>query len=236
MREIVFGNLNFNIVDSYRIMKSRINNEKRIYLFEKFPAKPTVCKTYGLLGGVEIEFEIDRPSISIHSDLSEIESILMEKYGDPDYITRGTMKVWQEKDYYILHGMDEKNYQVDVHIIKLCFKKPPFFMLSYAKYSKYVEILNEISTKRGLAWRGNLIVLKKQATAWMDTKNYSYCISFSQSKFAFYSSEKKKENTGTRLVPSWNTKGKYKTIQDLHIRLDSFFDYLKEYDSSLKED
>ena len=47
--------------------------------------------------------------------------------------------------------------------------------------------------------------------------------------YYIYSSEKRKETGGTRLVPSWNTKGKYKTIQDLHIQLDSFFDYLKEY-------
>ena len=45
-----------------------------------------------------------------------------------------------------------------------------------------------------------------------------------------------KETVGVLLIPSWNTKGKDKTLAELHIQLDSFFDYLEEYDSSLKED
>jgi hypothetical protein len=109
-------------------------------------------------------------------------------------------------------------------------------MLDYATYDKYLIVFKEIREKWGLTWSNNLVVLGRQMTAWMDTENYSYYISFSQSKFAFYSSEKRKETGGTRLVPSWNTKGKYKMIQDLHIQLDSFFNYLKEYDSSLKGD
>ena len=32
-----------------------------------------------------------------------------------------------------------------------------------------------------------------------------------------------KETGGVLLIPSWNTKGKYKTLAELHIQLDSFF-------------
>ena len=108
-------------------------------------------------------------------------------------------------------------------------------MLDYATYDKYLTMFSEIGEKWGLVWWSNsLVVLGKHMTAWMNTEKYEYYIYFSQSKFAFYSSEKRRETEGTRLVPSWNIKGKYKTIQDLHIQLDSFFAYLKEYDLSLK--
>ena len=230
MKEIVFGKLNFSIVDSYKVMKKRIDNETEICLFNEFAAKAVVYKSFW---GTEIEFAIDNQDIST---LAKVDDILTQECGTPDYIAEGALRVWKEKDCYIVHGMTEKHYQVDVHIIKVCFKKPYCFMLEYATYDKYLTVLKEISKKRGLTWSNNLVVLGKQMTAWMETENYSYYISFRQRKFAFYSSEKRKETEGTRMVPSWNTKGKYKTIQDLHIQLDSFFDYLKEYDSSLKGD
>ena len=230
MKEIVFGKLNFSIVDSYKVMKKRIDNETEICLFNEFTAKAAVYKSFL---GTEIEFAIDNQDIST---LAKVDDILTQEYGTPDYIAEGALKVWKEKDCYIVHGMTEKHYQVDVHIIKVCFKKPYCFMLDYATYDKYLIVFKEIREKWGLTWSNNLVVLGRQMRAWMDTENYSYYISFSQSKFAFYSSEKRKEAEGTRLVPSWNTKGKYKTIQDLHVQLDSFFDYLKEYDSSLKGD
>lgn len=230
MKEIVFGKLNFSIVDSYKVMKKRIDNETEIYLFNEFAAKAVVYKSFW---GTEIEFAIDNQDIST---LAKVDDILTQEYGTPDYIAESELRVWKEKDCYIVHGMTEKHYKVDVHIIKVCFKKPYCFMLDYATYDKYLIVINEISEKWGLTWSNSLVVLGRQMIAWMDTENYSYHISFSQSKFAFYSREKRKETEGTRLVPSWNTKGKYKTIQDLHIQLDSFFDYLKEYDSSLKGD
>ena len=146
------------------------------------------------------------------------------------------MKVWKEKDCYIVHGMDEKHYQVDVHIIKVCFRKPYCFMLEYPTYDQYLAVFNDVCKKWGLVWSGNLVIFGNKMAAWLETKKYSYYFSFSQNKFAFYSSEKRKEAEGIRLIPSWNTKGKYKTIQDLHIQLDSFFDYLAEYDSCLKRD
>ena len=51
-----------------------------------------------------------------------------------------------------------------------------------------------------------------------------------------YSSQKKEENERTCLIPSWNIEGKYKTIEDLHNQLESFFSYLEEYDLSIKRD
>ena len=228
MKEIIFGKLNFNIVNSYKIMKQRIDNETEMCLFNEFAAKAVVYKSFL---GTEIEFAIDNQDIST---LAKVDDILTQEYGTPDYIAEGALRVWKEKDCYIVHGMTEKHYQVDVHIIKVCFKKPYRFMLDYATYDKYLIVFKEISEKLGLTWSNSLVASGRQMTVWMDTENYSYYISFSQSKFAFYSSEKRKETGGTRLVPSWSTKGKYKTIQDLHIQLDSFFDYLQEYDSCLK--
>ena len=216
MKEIVFGKLNFNIVDSYKIMKQRFDNEKEICLFNEFTAKAVVYKSFL---GTEIEFEIDNQDIST---LTNVDDILTQEYGTPNYIAEGVLRVWKEKDCYIVHGIVEKHYQVDVHIIKVCFKNPYCFMLDYATYDKYLTMFKEISEKWGLTWSNSLVVLGRQMTAWMDTENYSYYISFSQSKFAFYSSEKRKETGGTRLVPSWNTKGKYKMIQDL--LLYSFFE------------
>ena len=230
MKEIVFGGLNFSISNSYRTMQSRIKNCSSVSLFGEFSAKVLVYKSFL---GAEIEFEIDRWDASA---LSGIDDILTGEYGEPDYIAKGEMKVWKEKDFYIVHGMDEMHYQVDAHIIKICFSRPYFFMLEYEKYLEYVVIFNKISEKLGLRWTGNLSVLDRKMTVLMDSEAYSYYFSFSKGKFTFYSSEKKKEAVGVRLVPSWNTKGKYKTIQDLHNQLVSFFDYLKEYDSSLKRD
>ena len=228
--EIVFGNLDFNIVDSYKIMKKRIDNEKEICLFNQFTAKAMVYRSFGR---TEIEFEIDDQDIST---LTKIDNILTQEYGTPNYIAEDALRVWKEKDCYIVHGMTEKYYKVDVHIIKVCFKKPYCFMFDYATYDKCLTVFNEISEKWGLEWSNSLVVLGKQMTAWINTENYEYYISFSKSKFAFYAREKRIVTEGTRLIPSWSIKGKYKTIKDLHIQLDSFFDYLKEYDSSLKGD
>jgi hypothetical protein len=233
MNEIVFGNLNFKLIDSYKIMKARIDYNEKICLFGDFSANASVYKFWGLFGGVGIDFEIDDQSASA---LSKIDDILTQEYGTPDYIAKGALKVWKEKDCYIVHGMDEKHYQVNVHIIKVCFKKPYCFMLDYVKYDNYFAVLSKISGEWGLEWSNNLVVLRRQIAVWMDTKNYSYYICFNRNKFAFYSSEKRKEAEGTRLIPSWSTKGKYKTVQDLHNQLDSFFNYLEEYDLSLKKD
>lgn len=230
MKEIIFGGLNFSISNSYRTMKSRIDSDSSVCLFGEFAAKASVYKS---LLGAEIEFEIESPDAS---SLSRIDDILTKEYGDPDYIAKGEQKIWKEKDFYIVHGMDEKYYQVDVHIVKICFGRPYFFMLDYKKYREYVTIFNKVSEKWGLQWTGNLVVLDTQMAVLADTESYSYYIYFGKSKFTFYSSEKKKEAVGVRLVPSWNTKGKYKTIQDLHNQLDSFFEYLKEYDPCLKGD
>ena len=109
-------------------------------------------------------------------------------------------------------------------------------MLDYEKYCEYVVVFSKVSEKMGLRWTGNLSVLDRQMAVLMESEAYSYYFYFGKGKFAFYSSEKKKEAVGVRLVPSWNTKGKYKTIQDLQNQLVSFFDCLKEYDSSLKGD
>ena len=229
MKEIVFGGLDFPITNSYKIMKSRVEDGSSLCLFGEFAAKVLIYRNF--LWGAEIEFEIDSYDASA---LSRIDDILTGQYGEPDYIARGEMKIWREKDFYIVHGMDEKHYQVDVHIVKICFHRPYFFMLDYEKYREYLLIFNEVSEKFGLRWTGNLSVLDRKMAILMDSEAYSYYLYFGKSKFAFYSSEKKKETVGVRLVPSWHTKGKYKTTQDLHIQLDSFFCYLKEYDQSLK--
>jgi hypothetical protein len=230
MKKIIFGGLDFPIVNSYRAMKSRIDSDSSVCLFGEFAAKVSVYKSYL---GAETEFEIESLDASA---LSRIDDILTGEYGEPDYIAKGEMKVWKEKDFYIVHGMDEKRYQVDIHIVKICFCRPYFFMLDYEKCREYVAVFNKVSEKWGLQWRGNLVVLNAQMAVLMDTESYSYYIYFCKSKFTFYSSEKKKEAVGVRLIPSWNTKGKYRTPEDLHIQLDSFFDYLKEYDPSLKGD
>ena len=229
MKEIIFGGLDFPITNSYKIMKSRVEDGSSLCLFGEFAAKVLIYRNF--LWGAEIEFEIDSYDASA---LSRIDDILTGEYGEPAYIAKGEMKVWEEKDFYIVHGMDEMHYQVDVHIVKICFHRPYFFMLGYEKYREYLLIFNEVSEKWGLRWSGNLVVLDSQMSVLADTENYSYYFYFGKGKFVFYSSEKKKEDVGVRLVPFWNTKGKYKTAQDLHIQLDSFFSYLKEYDQSLK--
>lgn len=109
-------------------------------------------------------------------------------------------------------------------------------MRKYAVYDKYDAVLSEISRKWSLVWPHNLTIVGKQMMAWLETQNYSYYLSFTRRKFAFYSSEKREETEGTHIVPAWNTKGKYKTIQDLQNQLESFFHYLEEYDLSLKRD
>ena len=230
MKEIIFGGLDFPITNSYKIMKSRVEDGSSLCLFGEFSAKVLIYKSFL---GAEIEFEIDRWDAST---LSRIDDILTGEYGEPAYIAKGEMKVWKGKDFYIVHGMDEKHYQVDVHIVKICFSRPYLFMLDYEKYREYVVIFSKVSEKLGLRWTGNLSVLDRQMAVLMDSEAYSYYFYFSKGKFTFYSSEKKKESVGVRLVPSWSIKGKYKTIQDLYNQLVSFFDYLKEYDLSLKED
>ena len=229
MKEIIFGDLNFSIVNSYRVMKSRIDSNAKVRLFGEFIANVEVYKNFV---GAEIEFIIeDKDFLAV----KRIDDILNKGYGTPNYIANGSLRVWKEKDCYIVHGIDEKYYQIDVHVIKVCFKKPYFFMLEYSTYDKYLTMLKEISKKWGLIWSDGLVVLGKKNTAWMGTKNYTYYISFSKSKFAFYSREKRKEDGYTRLIPSWQIKGKYKTINNLYRELDSFFNYLEEYDLSLKK-
>ena len=73
MKEIVFGKLNFNIVDSYKIMKQRIDNKKEICLFNEFTAKAVVYKSFF---GTEIEFEIDNQDVSI---LAKVDDILTQE-------------------------------------------------------------------------------------------------------------------------------------------------------------
>ena len=106
-------------------MKKRIDNENEICLFNQFTAKAVVYKSFL---GSDIEFEIDNQDIST---LTKVDDILTQEYGAPDFIAKGTLKVWKQKDCYIVHGMDEKHYQVDAHIIKVCFKKPYYFLSSW---------------------------------------------------------------------------------------------------------
>ena len=53
MKEIAFGNLGFSIVNSYKAMKTRIDNENEICLFNEFTDKAVVYKSFW---GAEIEF------------------------------------------------------------------------------------------------------------------------------------------------------------------------------------
>ena len=46
MKEFVFGKLIFSIVDSYKIMKQRIDNAQEICLFNEFTAKAVVYKSF----------------------------------------------------------------------------------------------------------------------------------------------------------------------------------------------
>ena len=91
MKEIVFGKLNFSIVDSYKVMKKRIDNETEICLFNEFAAKAVVYKSFW---GTEIEFAIDNQDIST---LAKVDDILTQEYGTPDYIAEGALRVWKEK-------------------------------------------------------------------------------------------------------------------------------------------
>jgi hypothetical protein len=118
MKKIIFGGLDFPIVNSYRAMKSRIDSDSSVCLFGEFAAKVSVYKSYL---GAETEFEIESLDASA---LSRIDDILTGEYGEPDYIAKGEMKVWKEKDFYIVHGMDEKRYQVDIHIVKYASAGP----------------------------------------------------------------------------------------------------------------
>lgn len=228
MKELVFGNLNFNIVNSYKVMRSRIDNGNTIVLFDDFSAKMFVRKTFL---GAEIEFEIDNQDVSA---LKRIDVILIREYGNPSHIAHGCLKVWKQKGFYIVHGRDEKHYNVDVHIIKICFKKPYWFLLDYQHYKEYLDIINKACEKHDVEWSETIVVVDKRKMAFLETKCFQCFLSFGRNKFAFYSSEKKREAEGIRLVPFWNTTGKYKTMQELYELIDSFFSYLEEYDSDKK--
>ena len=78
MKEIAFGNLGFSIVNSYKAMKSRIDNENEICLFNEFTATAVVYKSFW---GAEIEFEIDNQDIST---LTKVDDILIQKYPNVD--------------------------------------------------------------------------------------------------------------------------------------------------------
>ena len=233
MKEIIFGDLDFSIVKSYKIMKAKLDNNTKLRLFGEFTARATVCKSFGLFGGVEIAFEIDNQDIST---ITKLYDILTQKYGKPNYIATGPLKVWEENDYYIVHGLEGRYYNEDVHVIKICFQKPYWCMLDYAKYEEYVSVFRQIGEKWNVQWTHNVTVLGKEKAVWMETEKCSYCISFSQRKFAFYVREKRKETEGIRMIPVWDKKGKYKTIEDLSMQLDTCFAYLKEYDTSLQGD
>ena len=57
MKKIIFGGLDFPIVNSYRAMKSRIDSDSSVCLFGEFAAKVLIYKSFF---GAEIEFEIDK--------------------------------------------------------------------------------------------------------------------------------------------------------------------------------
>ena len=228
MKEIAFANLNFNIVNSYKIMRSRMNNLSTVFLFKEFEAKPFVYKCFF---GTEIEFEIQNQEVAV---IDKIDELLSTEYGNPDFVAPGVKKVWKQKDCYIVHGIGEEYYQRRVHIIKICFKKPASFMLKYETYNEYVNMFDAISERRGLRYYSKLDMnARGEGTVLLYTENYRYFVKFTPKKYWLYSAEKKKEGQLIHLIPSWETKGKYKTIRDLYDELDSFFVYLEEYDTSL---
>ena len=94
MKEIIFGGLDFPITNSYKIMKSRVEDGSSLCLFGEFAAKVLIYRN--LLWGAEIEFEIDSYDASA---LSRIDDILTGEYGEPAYIAKGEMKVWKGKDF-----------------------------------------------------------------------------------------------------------------------------------------
>ena len=133
MKEISFGDLDFNIANSYDLMKSKIDDKDNVCLFGKFTAKPRLIKR---LLGANIEFKFDSQQ---HEFVDEVYKILQGKYGLPDYIANGSMKVWKIGDCYVSHGIYEEYYQNCVHIFDCCCFSGYYFEFYYKIYHEIFQ-------------------------------------------------------------------------------------------------
>lgn len=236
MKKIAFGDLDFNIVNSYKSMKSIIDGRERVLLFNEFWAKPMLCKE---LFRSHIDFEIEDVS---NEALTRVERILTERYGEIDFITNTSYYIRKEIGFYITHSVYETYFQdTTVHLLRVTFYKPYSFMWPYKKLHLYVQAVDRIKEKWGLEYSFSSVPIVESITngnaiLYLSTERFQYMISFTDRKFGFYSSTVTK--TGNNLInekPFYHQKGKHRGVDDLYIKLDSFFTYLEEYDEGLKK-
>ena len=225
MKEIDFGGLGFNIVNSYDLMKSRIDDKDNVCLFGKFTAKPRLIKRFL---GANIEFKFDSQQ---HEFVEEIYSVLLEQYGLPDYIANGSMKVWKIGDCYVSHGIYEEYYQNCVHILTVTFQKPYVFMRDYNEIKKYVDIVLEAAGKWNVSQEyTNYSVDGNKICFFLYTKKFRYMLYFNKKNYTFYASEIAEKDGLNIWRPVLDRKGKYKGKEELSSQLDSFFFDMFEHD------
>lgn len=223
MKEVSFAQLPFPIVDSYRTMKKR---DKNVLLYQKYPAKLNVYKE---LFHMVVEFELEELK---KEDLEEIEALLMKEYGFPFAVLEGNSMLWKTDDFYIVRGLAEKGFQVEINAIQILFHRPFGKKLDYQTYLKVREVFQRMKTDLQLSERIEVVYAGHELMTWLQSENKSYFFEIKKKTFSAYVLKIKVEKDGKHLLPYRKKNGDYKTLEDLYSQIHDFLLQVEKEDAA----
>lgn len=230
-KEFAFGELPFLLSSNYKKCKKAINTTEKVILFGQFEADIKIKKHF--LQPCSIEFRFANKQYGYEP---LIDTHLRKIYGNPRYVTVDNLRVWKQKDFYILHGQRPEGYDWCVHVVEIFFKRPCIFLHNYSKFETIETLLKKIQVKWNIPNKFTLALTDAHFVAHTETENFEYSLLIYKNKVTLLSS--KKTQLAPNVIctsPDWRTKGTYKNLDDLFGQIDSFFNWMEEYDLQLHD-
>ena len=211
----------------YKLCKKEIATNDLIVLFGKYPTKVTLSKT--ILGKIDITFEFEN-----FEALEEINNLLFQKYGEPQYIQSESTYIWNLGKIFISHGEEEIYYQNSVHFLNISFAKP-FRGIDYSYYNEYNLFMKRCISVWNLQKYTGFIDFAGRIHYFYQTKNFRYIFSFDKHKIKMEAHEINKTDKLIKELVHWKQKNRFKELSELDVIINSFLLYLEEYDLDLHQ-
>lgn len=248
MSDFVFNELGIELTKSYKknikLLREKgielLHEDKNICsfkadIFDIENAEITLHKVFLTFGKCYIEIKLSEKEN--RELLEKIQGILKKKYGEPQYTIYGINPLWKKDNLYISCGDEEINYHYFVPEIRIYFSKPFLPIMKYEVYKEYDNMLQKIAKEWQLKYHNLSLNNINGSFCCMQNDSYQYLISFTKNTFKLYSVKKEKiDDKKEKLIPGWNTKGKYKGIESLKNQINSFLAYMEDYYILLKNE
>lgn len=202
-------------------------DNSEIQLFTKYKTKIVISRN--LFNKVSINFEFENVNT-----ITEINEILFEKYGEPQYARFANQCVWKIGRLFLSHGEKEAYFQHSVHIINISYVKP-CNLIAYSKYKEITKHINNILISWNLNLSFNTVKRSDAYHFYCVTQKFRYIFIVKKRRIIMHGVEINKEGKEEEDLVRWDQEQKFTSIQELENIIDSFLVYMEEYDVDLKK-